>query len=114
MKNVSLLVFLVISFTTTAQDQKILIKAGKLFDSETGQFSTGMSILVNKSKIEAVKADKDISLTEQVNYQLIDLSKYTVLPGLIDCHTHLLNREVLHPNNNLPGLDMGKVLTLEG
>ncbi len=37
-----------------------------------------------------------------------------MLPGLIDCHTHLLNREVLHPGNDFAGLDMGKVLTMEG
>jgi len=115
MKNLFLLLFVFISFATSAQDnKKFLIRAGKLFDSESGQFKTGMSILVNDGKIEAVKPVKNVTAEEEKNYELIDLSKYAVLPGLIDAHTHLLNREVLHPGNELPGLDMGKVLTLEG
>lgn len=84
MKNVLLLIFVFISVVLKAQDgRKFLIKAGKLFDSETGQFKTGMSILVNKSKIEAVKPTKEVTAAEQKNYALIDLSRYTILPGLL-------------------------------
>ncbi|HEY1200297.1 MAG TPA: amidohydrolase family protein [Niastella sp.] len=115
MKNALLLILVFTTVLLKAQDNpRFLIKAGKLFDSETGQFKTGMSILVNGSAIEAVKADKELTAREQGAYQLIDLSRYTVLPGLIDCHTHLLNREVLHPGNELPGLDMARVLTMGG
>ncbi|HEX6428384.1 MAG TPA: amidohydrolase family protein, partial [Niastella sp.] len=116
MKNVLVLIFVFLSIILQAQDrQKFLIKAGKLFDSETGQFKTGISILVNNSIIEAVKPDKEVTAAEQKNYTLVDLSRYTILPGLIDCHTHLLNREVLHPSDSdIPGLDMAKVLTMDG
>jgi Imidazolonepropionase and related amidohydrolases len=93
---------------------KYLIKTGKLFDSESGEFKNGLSVFVHNGRIESVKSEKDIAPSERTDYILVDLSKYAVLPGLIDAHTHLLNREVIHPENNLPGLDMGKVLTMEG
>ncbi|MCW3075061.1 MAG: amidohydrolase [Flaviaesturariibacter sp.] len=115
MKYLRFLLFLFLSISLQAQQsQKYLIKAGKLFDSESGQFKTGLSILVNANKIEAVKPDKEVSETEKKEYVLIDLSNYTVLPGLIDAHTHLLYKEVLHPGNEFAGMDLAKLLTMEG
>jgi imidazolonepropionase-like amidohydrolase len=93
---------------------KYLVRAGSLFDSETGQFKEGMAILVNDHKITAVKPGKDVSAEEQKAYQLIDLSEYTVLPGLIDAHTHLLYREIVYPENKFSGLDMARMLMLDG
>jgi imidazolonepropionase-like amidohydrolase len=66
MKNLFLLLFVFISFATHAQEnKKFLIRAGKLFDSESGQFKTGMSILVNDGKIEAVKPVKNVTAEEK-------------------------------------------------
>src|SRR4051812_13240525 len=73
--------------------QKQLIKTGKLFNSETGKFESGLDVLVEGTKIVDVKPDKNVTETERKDYKLIDLTKYAVLPGLIDCHTHLLNKE---------------------
>src|SRR3981189_3677365 len=68
-----------------AQHATIAIRAGRLLDVESGRGSTDQVILVRAGRIQAVgpnlKAPEDSSL--------IDLSKQTVLPGLIDCHTHL-------------------------
>lgn len=119
MKNYLFGVLLLLAGAVVAQDKptaatSYLIKAGKLFDSETGEFKTGMVILVKDKKIEAVKPEKEVSDAERGGRTVVDLSAYAVLPGLIDCHTHLLNREVIHPGNNLPGLDMDKVLTMDG
>lgn len=117
MKKALLFSFIFISFLLQAQDnRKSLIKAGKLFDSETGTFKTGMCILVNNTRIEAVKPEKDITTAEQKDYRLIDLSTYAVLPGLIDCHTHLLYKEpIFAPGpdywSTLPSV---KVLTMDG
>lgn len=94
--------------------QQHLIKAGKLFDSETAEFKTGMVILVTGNIIDTVKAEKDLTANEKKNYTLLDLSKFTVLPGLIDCHTHLLCKENLYPDNNVTGLDMGRSLVFDG
>lgn len=109
----SLLLFLsYIFFLQAPAQQKFLIHAGKLFDSETGTFTTNVYILVNGNTIESVQSN--IADSVKQNYELIDLSKYCVLPGLIDAHTHLLYREVIYPLNDNAGLDMTKTLTMEG
>jgi imidazolonepropionase-like amidohydrolase len=115
MKKFLFLFSLFVPFLLPAQDnQQFLIRAGKLFDSESGQFKKGVSILVKYNIIQEVREDREPSVEEKKNYTLIDLRAYTVLPGLIDAHTHLLYREEIHPGNSLPGLDMDKVLTMDG
>ncbi|HXB09525.1 MAG TPA: amidohydrolase family protein [Puia sp.] len=111
-----LCVLLLLSGAAIAQDKPsaYLIKAGKFFDSETGEFKTGMVILVRDKKIEAIRTEQELSETEKAGRQVVDLSAYTVLPGLIDCHTHLLYREVLHPGNAVESMDLIKELTTEG
>jgi imidazolonepropionase-like amidohydrolase len=72
--------------STQAQEATITaIKAGKLIDVETGKVLTNQIILVRHDSIIQVGAN--ISIPKGAS--IIDLSKYTVLPGLIDCHTHI-------------------------
>lgn len=115
MKKLITLALLVIPYFASAQTtHKYLIKTGKLFDSETGQFKTGLDVLVDGNKIEAVKADRDLSDEEKKDRELIDLSEYTILPGLIDSHTHLLFREELQAGMDFSTLSLEKVLTQQG
>ena len=65
------------------------IKAGKLFDSEKGTLLSNYIIKIEGKRITEV--GKNILIPN--NAKIIDLSEYTVLPGLIDGHTHLLHLE---------------------
>jgi imidazolonepropionase-like amidohydrolase len=68
-----------------AEAQKsILLKCGKLLDTKTGIVLEKQFVLLNGNRVVSVgptafKADSTI-----------DLSDYFVMPGMIDCHTHVL------------------------
>jgi imidazolonepropionase-like amidohydrolase len=61
------------------------IRAGKLLDPDSGTVLNDQVILLRSSEIEKVGKGLEIP----ANAHIIDLSNMTVLPGLIDCHTHL-------------------------
>lgn len=72
------------------------IKAGRIIDPETGTATTNQVILVEGEKIKAVGANLAIPAGATV----IDLSKLTVLPGLVDAHTHMALTYKEQPENN--------------
>ena len=72
-----------------AQAQVTAIRAGKLIDPDSGSVLSDQTILIRDSKIERVGKGIEIP----ANAIIVDLSKMTVLPGLIDCHTHLADGE---------------------
>ena len=70
---------------TLPSSQVTVIRAGKLVNVDAGRVLTNQMLLVRGGKIEAVGEN----LAVPAEATVIDLSKMTVLPGLIDCHTHL-------------------------
>ena len=72
-------------FACTLSAQVTAIKAGRLIDPDSATVLTDQVVLIRDNKIEAVGKN----LTIPADARVIDLSKMTVLPGLIDCHTHL-------------------------
>jgi imidazolonepropionase-like amidohydrolase len=65
------------------------VRAGRLFDSVTGQIRTKQVILIDGERITAVGPEGQIK--PPAGARVIDLSSATVLPGLIDAHTHMFN-----------------------
>jgi imidazolonepropionase-like amidohydrolase len=67
--------------------QTTAIRAGRLFDSKSGKVSENQVILIEEDKITSVGPADRAQIP--AGAQVIDLSKATVLPGLIDGHTHV-------------------------
>ena len=67
----------------------IAVRAGRMFDSKTGQMLTKQVILLQGDRISDVGPESQVKIP--AGAQVIDLSQSTVLPGLIDAHTHMFN-----------------------
>jgi len=72
----------------------IAIRAGRLFDSNAGRMLTGQVVLISGERITEVGPPGQVRIP--AGAQVIDLSQATVLPGLIDAHTHMFNTRGPH------------------
>jgi imidazolonepropionase-like amidohydrolase len=73
------------------ESTRILIRPERAFDAATGEVRTGWGVLVAGDRIESVGPLED--LQAPANARIVDLPDATLLPGLIDAHSHLF----LHP-----------------
>jgi Imidazolonepropionase and related amidohydrolases len=73
----------------TPAKEIVLIKAGRLIDVREGRVLTDQAILIEGDRIKEVGSAQTVAAHAPASARVIDLSRSTVLPGLIDCHTHL-------------------------
>jgi imidazolonepropionase-like amidohydrolase len=88
---VAFVIFAAAVSASSQQDAKpssrILIRAGHLLDVKNGKLSDAQTIIIVGDSIQAIGLSS--SVTPQPGDDVIDLGSMTVLPGLIDVHTHL-------------------------
>jgi imidazolonepropionase-like amidohydrolase len=97
MKRFGICLFLLSCLAVAARAQQspnaapanVAIKAGRILDVRSGNFLTGQIVWIESGKIKAIGTASEISPKLPPGIHIIDLSNATVLPGLIDCHTHL-------------------------
>lgn len=82
-----LLTFVLLVFTEAAGAEALVVRAGRLIDVEQGRVLADQAIRVEGERIIGVSR---YDPADVAGARVIDWSGYTVLPGLMDMHTHLV------------------------
>jgi imidazolonepropionase-like amidohydrolase len=69
--------------------QMLAVRASRLLDTKTGQIAVRQVILIQGERITEVGPEAQVKIP--AGAQVIDLGPATVLPGLVDAHTHMFN-----------------------
>ena len=104
-RSIAFLVLLFIgsaAFPASTPQTKLII-AARVLDVRTGRYLSNGAVLVTGDRIEAVGAAADLR-NSATQAQIIDLGSRTLLPGLIDAHTHVMAR--------IPESDDGYIVNL--
>ena len=93
----ALMVVLLLSVRLGAQSAAplTLVKAGRLLDPRTGDVIEPAFVLIETDKIKQVGSSSQIRVPSGA--QILDLGSATLLPGLIDGHTHLFLDIIVPP-----------------
>src|SRR6266849_9001272 len=76
---------LLLAAASAAAQQVTVIKAGTLIDGRSSEARRNQTIVIRGNRIESVGGD----VAAPAGAKVIDLSNMTVLPGMIDAHTHI-------------------------
>ena len=87
--------------------QVVLVKAARVLDVRAGRYIDNAAVLIEGERIKEVGSANDIQSHAPKSANIINLPGATLLPGLIDCHTHLMSRMSSGPDAYI--LDRHKV-----
>ena len=91
------------------QPARTLIRAGHLLDVHSGKVLDEQTIVVTGDEIAAVAPSA--SILAMTGDKVIDLGSLTVLPGMIDVHTHITGNPDFDPYKELIGTDAKEAIT---
>src|SRR5262249_50166283 len=84
----------------TPASRAVVVRAGRLIDPAAGTAAANQTIVIQNGRITAIGASPQIP----PNAEVIDLSRLTVLPGLVDAHNHLALTYKMDPESNVYSL----------
>jgi len=93
----SMLLFTTGHLAAQSQSPATLVKAGRLLDPRTGNVLSPAAVLIEAGKIKEVGSPAKVQGDAPAGVKTIDLGGATLLPGLIDSHTHLFLDVVVPP-----------------
>lgn len=70
----------------------VVVKAARWLDTAAGVVRENQALLIEGDRIKQAGPVADITKNAGANVRVIDLGNVTVLPGLIDCHTHVTSQ----------------------
>jgi len=91
-----------------AAAKRTLVRTGHLLDVKTGKVFDGQTIVVVGETIQSIAPTAEVQA--QAGDAVIDLGGMTVLPGLIDVHTHLTMNTDFDPYRELTVTDAKKAI----
>ena len=97
--------------------ERLIVRAGRLIDGRGSTVQLGQRIIIERGTIVAVRSDESTDSDEALDtaqqhsaesgVRIIDARGYTVMPGLIDSHTHLFGSGACTPG---VGVGLGQIL----
>jgi imidazolonepropionase-like amidohydrolase len=75
---------------TNQSNEFTLIKAARIFDGTGSPASSGKAVLLNDGQIAAIGAVGELSAPDGANLNIKNYGDATILPGLVDGHTHMM------------------------